>query len=85
MLCISWQDNNFVLGLSTIHIVHEASSWINRKCNHLGSTSTNVAITRKVFGDLAFMILDIPTWINDYNHNMNAIDLANQHRQPYDT
>ena len=26
VLCISWQDNNFVLGLSMIHIVHEASS-----------------------------------------------------------
>jgi len=31
------------------------------------------------------MILDIPAWVNDYNHNMNAIDLANQHHQPYDT
>jgi hypothetical protein len=55
------------------------------KRNRPGSTSTNAAITGKVFGDSAFMILDIPTWINDYNHNMNAVDLANQHQQPYDT
>ena len=31
------------------------------------------------------MILDILTWVNNYNYNMNAVDLANQHRQPYDT
>jgi hypothetical protein len=26
VLCIGWQDNNFVLGLSIVHIVHKASS-----------------------------------------------------------
>ena len=26
VLCIGWQDNNFVLGLSTVHTVYEASS-----------------------------------------------------------
>jgi len=31
------------------------------------------------------MPLEIPTWVDDYNHNMNSVDLANQHRQPYDT
>ena len=31
------------------------------------------------------MLLDILTWVDDYNHNMNSVDLANQHRQPYDT
>jgi hypothetical protein len=31
------------------------------------------------------MILDILRWVDDYNHNMNAVDLANQHQQPYDT
>ena len=31
------------------------------------------------------MVLEILTFINDYNHNMNSVDLANQHRQPYDT
>jgi hypothetical protein len=85
VLCIGWQDNNFVLGLSTIHTVHEGSSWVNLKRNCPGPTSTNAAITRKAFGDAAFMILDILSWVDDYNHNMNAVDLANQHRQPYDT
>jgi hypothetical protein len=85
VLCIGWQDNNFVLGLSTIHTVHEASSWVKSKRNCLGPTSTNATITGKVFGSSPFMILDIPAWVDDYNHNMNAVDLANQHRQPYDT
>jgi hypothetical protein len=85
VLCIGWQDNNFVLGLSTIHTVHEASSWVSLKRNRPSTTSTNATITGKVFGDSPFMILDILTWVDDYNHHMNAVDLANQHRQPYDT
>jgi hypothetical protein len=85
VLCIGWQDNNFVLGLSTVHTVHQASSWVTSKRNRPSETSTNANITREVFGDLPFMDLDIPTFINDYNHNMNSVDLANQHRQSYDT
>jgi len=85
VLCIRWQDNNFVLGLSTIHTVYEASSWVNLSRNRLGPTSTNATITRKVFGDCPFRILQILTWVDDYNYNMNSVDLANQHRQPYDT
>lgn len=85
VLCIGWQDNNFVLGLSIVHTVHEASSQVSSKHNRPSSTSTNAGITREVFGDLPFMDLKILTFIDDYNHNMNSVDLANQHRQPYDT
>jgi hypothetical protein len=85
VLCIGWQDNNFVLGLSTIHTVHEASSWVTLERNCPSKTSTNSVITQKVFRGLLSMSLDIPTWVNDYNHNMNSVDLANQFRQPYDT
>ena len=31
------------------------------------------------------MLLEILTWVNDYNYNMNSVDLANQFQQPYDT
>jgi hypothetical protein len=85
VLCIGWQDNNFVLGLSTVHTVHQASSWVTSKRNRPSETSTNANITREIFEDLPFMLLDIPTFIDGYNHNMNSVDLANQHRQPYDT
>src|SRR6266536_4219983 len=85
VLCIGWQDNNFVLGLSTVHTVHEASSFITSERKRPSTTSTNAHITREVFGDLPFMVLEILTFIDDYNHNMNSVDLANQYRQPYDT
>ena len=85
MLCISWQDNNLVLGLSTIHTVHEASSQITCSRKWPQTTSTNATTARKVFGDLPQRELDIPTFIDDYNHNMNGVDLANQFRQVYDT
>src|SRR5438270_537665 len=85
VLCISWQDSNFVLGLSTIHTVHEASSLVTFKCNHLGATFTNARITRKVFRDSLFKLLEIPSFIDDYNHYMNSVNLANQYRQAYDT
>jgi hypothetical protein len=85
VLCIGWQDNNFVLRLSTVYTIYEALSWVTLKRNCLSKTSTNANITREVFGDLPFLALDIPTFIDDYNHYMNSVDLANQHRQPYDT
>ena len=85
VLCIDWQDSNFVLGLSTIHTVHEASSLVTSKRNRPGATSTNARITREVFGDSPFKLLEIPSFIDDYNHHMNSVDLANQYRQAYDT
>jgi hypothetical protein len=85
VLCIGWQDNNFVLGLSTVHTVHEASSWVTANRHRPATTSTNASITWKVFGEFAYMLLEILTWVDDYNHNMNSVDLANQLRQPYDT
>src|SRR5277367_74419 len=53
--------------------------------NRPPNTSTNATIVRKVFGELARMELEIPCFINDYNHHMNSVDLANQFRQAYNT
>jgi hypothetical protein len=77
VLCIGWQDNNFVLGLSTIHTIHEASSWVKRERRRPNITSTNATTTRAIFGDLPQLEVDILTWVDDYNHNMNLVDLAN--------
>src|SRR5271170_7144199 len=49
------------------------------------ATSTNATTARKVFNGLPQAELDIPCWINDYNHHMNSVDLANQFREAYDT
>ena len=43
-------------------------------------TSTNARIVRPVFGDAIRKKLWIPTVIDEYNHNMNGIDQANQLR-----
>jgi hypothetical protein len=85
VLCIGWQDNNFVLGLSTVHTVHQPQVGVLSERNRPSKTSTNSAITQKVFGNSPRMLLDILTWVDDYNHNMNSVDLANQFRQAYDT
>ena len=85
VLCLGWQDNNLVLGLSTIHTVHEASSYITHWRKRPQATSTNATSARKIFGDLPQKELDILIWVNDYNHSMNSVNLANQFQQAYDT
>ncbi len=75
-----WQDNNFILRLSTDYIIYEASSWVLLKRNRPSITSTNANIIRKVFGDLLFILLDVLTWVDDYNYYINSVDLVNQHR-----
>jgi hypothetical protein len=37
-------------------------------------TALNARITREPFGDLPQKILEIPTFIDDYNHYMGGID-----------
>ena len=61
ILCIGWQDNNFVLGLFTIYTIHEAFNWVTLEYNCSSATSTNAIITGKVFGDLLFILLNILT------------------------
>jgi hypothetical protein len=68
-----------------VHTVHEVSSFVKSKRKRPAKTSTNANITCKVFGDLLFMDLDIPAWVNDYNYHINSVDLANQFRQAYET
>jgi hypothetical protein len=43
-------------------------------------TSTNAAIARAPFGDEVIKKLEVPTAINDYNHYMGSVDIANQYR-----
>ena len=83
-LCLAWQDNSIVLALSNVHTVHIAKDWVTRVRKRPAKTSTNGALVRKVFGDLAQMELQIPSFINDYNHFMGGVDLANQFREAYE-
>jgi hypothetical protein len=81
VLCLAWQDNNIVLGLSTLH---SADSFVPCKRRRPGKTSTNRAIARRAFGKEVTKELEIPIFINDYNHYINGVDLVNQYRSFYE-
>ena len=83
-LCLAWQDNNIVLGLSTIHIVHNANDFILRERKRPPKSSTNGRIIWKAFGDEPTKNVEIPVFIDDYNHNMGGVDIANQLRESYE-
>jgi hypothetical protein len=85
VLCLAWQDNNIVLGLSNIHTVDKADDFIEKARKRPAKTSTNGRIVRKVFGDDYVKELQIPRFIDDYNHYMGGVDLANQFREAYET
>ena len=78
VLAIGWQDNNFVLSLSTIYIVYKALSFVKLIRNRLLNTSTNATIVRKAFRGLVRIELEISCFINNYNYYMNSINLANR-------
>lgn len=46
VLCLAWQDNNIVLGLSTVHTVDQSSDLIEQERRRPSKTSTNAAIVR---------------------------------------
>ncbi|MGF2011319.1 hypothetical protein [Nostoc sp. DedVER01b] len=82
VLCLAWQDNNLVLLLSTIH---SPELWIPTKRKRPSTTSTNAKVARLPFGDEVIKELEIPIAINDYNHYMGGVDIANQYRATYET
>jgi hypothetical protein len=81
VLCFIRQDNNAVLGLTTAHSLHRPEGdTIIRNRKRPKQTSTNARITHPIFNDLPRKRLLIPRVIDDYNHHMNGVDLANQFR-----
>ena len=52
---------------------------------HPLETSTNAKTARKPFRESAQKELEISSFIDDYNHHMNSVDLANQFREVYNT
>jgi hypothetical protein len=83
-LCLAWQDNNIVLALTNIHTVGKAKDWTKCVRKRPPKTSTNGALVYKAFGGQAKKELLIPSFINDYNHFMGGVDLANQFREAYE-
>ena len=78
-LCFLWQDNNAVLGMTTAFRLKDETIWSYRK--RPAPTSTNAHIVRPVFGDLVRKWLRIPLVIDQYNHYMGGVDIADQLRK----
>ena len=84
VICYAWQDNNTVIACSTVHCAGTEHS-ITRSRRRPQITSTNGALVRKVFGEDVRKDLPIPLFIDDYNHFMGGVDIADQLRSYYTT
>jgi hypothetical protein len=84
-LCIAWQDDNTVTALSTVHTVHKETDWISRVRKRPAKTSTNAVVARKPSNGQPTAELKIPRLIDDYNHHMGGVNIANQLRAVCET
>ena len=80
VLQAAWKDQNIVLFMSTIFTGRET---VIRNQRRPAKTATNAKTSREVFGDQSTKDLEIPAFIDDYNHYMGAADQADQLRSYY--
>jgi hypothetical protein len=73
------------LVLSNIHTVYTVNDFVARQRKRPAKTSTNDSIVRTVFKDDLIKKLLIPVFIDDYNHNIRGVDIANQLQEAYKT
>lgn len=78
-------DNAPVTMLSTIHQISGEMSFVERIRRQPRVTSTNAHNVQSVFNGQHTAKLSIPKIINDYNFNMNGVDISDQYRSYYST
>ena len=78
----AWKDQNVVLFMSTIS---NGRKTVKRLRRRPAKTATNARTSRAVFGEMTTKELNIPEFINMYNHYMNGVDNADQLRCYYST
>jgi hypothetical protein len=88
-----WQDSNKVGFCTTIH---NGTEWVVRSRKRLKGTSTSAAITKQPFYMFSppfrckelyehTRLLPIPSAIDDYNHHIGGVDIADQLRAGFST
>ena len=68
-----------------LFIIHSAMNVIDHVQKQSEKFFINAAITQKVFENSSKKKLAIFIFINDYNYNMNDVDIANQMQASYTT
>ena len=74
-----------MLALSTVHTVNQADDVMLRWRRRPAETSTNAKNARKPFGNESRAELEIPRYIDNYNHYIEEVDIADQYRVVYIT
>jgi len=71
--------------MSSIYIVDIVKDFIEKLRKRPAKTLTNARIARKAFSSEHIKKLEIPLFIDDYNHYIGGVNLANQFRVAYET
>jgi hypothetical protein len=75
-----WMNNGPVQLLSTIHATEDEQWFVRRNRCRPRETSTSAATVSRVFGNNPRMELHTPKAVDDYNHNMNGVEISDQYR-----
>lgn len=87
VLAAFWMENGPVTMLSTIHALSpDNDEWfVAKERRRPRETRTNSASVRTAFQGNPRATIRIPRIIDDYNLNMDGVDLSDQYRSFYDT
>jgi hypothetical protein len=73
------------LALSNIYIVYIVNNFVARQPKRPAKTFISSNIVCTVFKDNLIKELLIPVFIDDYNHNIRGVNIANQLQKAYKT